>query len=259
MARRLGWTRCLHHLADLSALPQTPTSRVVEGFAVERPGRARAALVDEVTIALEREPAQKGAARVACSPGPPAKKNIGSGLAWRRRWRDDSHAQLDTSAAWLAAVFWYCQPTAEQAFARLGVRTGPEGRDARRVGDWRYGDLARASDGAHDETPDSCRKRTPCSRSVVLIDSFDSAFDIDDVDSGLLDPEPRRCVYGRVATKLVSWLVPAGGGLRGTGDWGWPGMMHRPVALSSVATPSTTSWIAPLCGQPRPATAPRRK
>jgi len=162
-------------------------------------------------------------------------------LAWRRRWRDDSHAQLDTSAAWLAAVFWYCQPTAEQAFVRLGVRTGPEGRDARRVDDWRYGDLARASDGAHDETQDSCRKRTPCSRSVVLIDSFDSAFDIDDVDSGLLDPEPRRCVYGRVATKLVSWLVPAGGGSRGTGDCGWPGMMHRPVALSSVATPSTTS------------------
>jgi hypothetical protein len=65
--------------------------------------------------------------------------------------------------------------------------------------------------------------------------------------------------YGRVATKPVSWLVPAGGGSSGAGDWGWPGMMHRPLALISIAVPASTFVMAPLCEHPSPATLPRRK
>jgi hypothetical protein len=65
--------------------------------------------------------------------------------------------------------------------------------------------------------------------------------------------------YARVATKLVSWLVPKGGGSSGAGDLGWPGMMHRPLALISMAVPESTPVMAPLCGHPSPATLPMRK
>ena len=73
-------------------------------------------------------------------------------------------------------------------------------------------------------------------------------------------PRPqKRSSYGRVTTKLVSWDVPRGGGSSGAGDCGWPGMMHLPLALSSVAVPPSTFVMAPWCGQPMPATTPKRK
>jgi hypothetical protein len=73
------------------------------------------------------------------------------------------------------------------------------------------------------------------------------------------DHQIERSSYGRVTTKLVSWDVPRGGGSSGAGDCGWPGMMHLPLALSSVAVPPSTFVMAPLCGQPMPATTPKRK
>jgi hypothetical protein len=128
------------------------------------------------------------------------------------------------------------------------VRVSPGGTEHRRCGhrETHQGYVVRERTQTF---PVFSRQSRRAERTAVL----DSAIE------GDTDHQIEPSSYGRVTTKLVSWDVPRGGGSSGAGDVGWPGMMHLPLALSSVAVPPSTFVMAPLCGQPMPATTPKRK